>query len=309
MKPRSYRILLVEDNRVDAICIRRMLKNIELENSSLLSFDLVSIQSIGQLLGDSVNHFDIILLDLSLPDSDGISTLDLLMHGVQRVPVIVLTGLDDELSAIDSVRRGAQDYLVKGKFSEARLLNAIEYAVERHRQLQSLRELALLDGLTGLYNRKGFSFLSTQHLALAHRNKRRMLLFYMDLDGMKTINDTLGHETGDTALVETARILRQTFRNSDIISRFGGDEFVVLALESKDHHKQSMIHRLRANVEERNRSSGNNYRISISIGVSGFSSDTPMKMDDMLRHADREMYLEKRMKKYSHHQNAASCRK
>src|SRR5437588_1422229 len=105
----------------------------------------------------------------------------------------------------------------------------IQDITERKRAEAALQSLSLVDELTGLYNRRGFLAVTEQHLAAIRRNKKMPVILYADLDGLKVINDSLGHHEGDRALVKAAEIFRETFRSSDIIARIGGDEFVVLA--------------------------------------------------------------------------------
>ena len=146
------------------------------------------------------------------------------------------------------------------------LVQTSRYAVEYSHLLDELRELTLTDDLTGLYNRRGFSNLAHQQLRVAARNGSRMLLIYIDLDGLKEINDRLGHAEGDIALIETASILKSTFRGSDIIARLGGDEFVVLLLESTDKESAILRERLVENLRERNQRAGNSFRLAFSSG-------------------------------------------
>ena len=101
--------------------------------------------------------------------------------------------------------------------------------VALQKQAEALREASVTDELTGLLNRRGFMLLADQQLKLATRERRRSILLFIDLNGMKTINDNLGHDVGDKALKDTAALLKRVFRSTDVIGRLGGDEFVVFA--------------------------------------------------------------------------------
>ena len=163
-----------------------------------------------------------------------------------------------------------------------------------------IEELSITDQLTGLYNRRGFLSMASRQLGLAQRTKGEMLLLYTDFDNMKWINDTLGHNTGDLALVETADLLRETFRQTDIIGRMGGDEFAILFLcdtMERPECEQTILKRLWENLEECNRLENRNYEIAISLGVSWFDRKNPMNIEKLLSEADRFMYKEKRGKK------------
>jgi len=159
-----------------------------------------------------------------------------------------------------------------------------------------LQELSLTDDLTGLRNRRGFFLLTEQELKLA-RNKRtgiQLWLIYADLDGLKKINDTLGHEAGSRAIVQTAEVLKGTFRESDIIARLGGDEFVVLAVGNADDSGNIMSARLRDNVRGYNVRERLPYRLSLSVGIARVDAERAASIEDVLKEADRAMYEDKR---------------
>ena len=157
--------------------------------------------------------------------------------------------------------------------------------------------LAITDQLTGLHNRRGFLTLAEQQLKLADRTKKRLLLFFADLDGMKWINDTLGHKEGDNALTEVAEILKETFRVSDIIARVGGDEFVVLAIDIADLNADTHMDRLQDQIEMHNGQKNRKYRISLSVGYSCYDPGNPCSIDELMGQADKRMYEQKRSKK------------
>ncbi len=164
---------------------------------------------------------------------------------------------------------------------------------ERVRMENALRAMALRDDLTGLYNRRGFNVLAEQHLKVANREKRRLILLYGDVDNMKHINDTLGHLKGDQALRMIARSLQGTFRKSDIVARIGGDEFVVLALESEKAHPEELIHRLEKHLRIIKQQDENNIPVSISMGWSIYDPHRASTLDELLILADKAMYNRK----------------
>lgn len=173
----------------------------------------------------------------------------------------------------------------------------IESIRERKRVEKVLRDLTLIDELTKLYNRRGFLTLAEQHLKLSERLKRKSLLFYMDVDNMKWINDNLGHNEGDKALIELSSILKRTFRKADILARIGGDEFVLLGLETKEDDDRTLLARLNRKIEVRNKRMSYLYPISLSVGVAIYNPDDPISLKALLEEADKQMYLEKRRKK------------
>ena len=158
---------------------------------------------------------------------------------------------------------------------------------------EQLRRLSLFDELTGLYNRRGFLLLAEEQLSLARRARRNnLMLFYADLDGLKQINDRLGHSAGDEAIVTAARILDKTFRASDIKARLGGDEFIVLAVEADENMAQALLARLRERLAQNNQ--------SLSVGIVTFDAQTDNSIHDLITRADEAMYSEKRTKPGRH---------
>ncbi|HEX7242361.1 MAG TPA: diguanylate cyclase [Longimicrobiaceae bacterium] len=159
---------------------------------------------------------------------------------------------------------------------------------------EETRRLSLTDELTGLYNRRGFLALAQQQLRLAQRTGRDVALLFADVDGLKPLNDCFGHTAGDRALVETAGILRQIFRDSDVIARVGGDEFVVLAPETSRRQGKAMTDRLQARVRERNAARGEGPELSLSVGVAWYDPARLCTVEALLAEADAAMYARKR---------------
>jgi diguanylate cyclase (GGDEF)-like protein/PAS domain S-box-containing protein len=158
---------------------------------------------------------------------------------------------------------------------------------------EALRLMSLSDPLTGLNNRRGLRTLAEQQLRLARRSTELCLLFFLDLDDFKEINDQHGHHAGDQALREFADALRGTFRASDVLSRIGGDEFVVLATECEEGQEQRLLERLESRLTALNGRFGRDYRLSASCGVSRFTAGSPRTLDQLLREADAQLYEQK----------------
>jgi diguanylate cyclase (GGDEF)-like protein/PAS domain S-box-containing protein len=162
---------------------------------------------------------------------------------------------------------------------------------------EELREMSLTDELTKLYNRRGLAVLGEQYLRMSARENRGLYILYADLDNMKVINDKLGHQEGDQALIKTANILKKCFRKSDIIARLGGDEFAVFPVGFAGDNIESITARLLANITAFNLKSSDIYKLSLSFGISFFDPQNPSSLDDLLDEADRLMYEDKRQKK------------
>ncbi len=284
------RVLLIEDDGDYAYILRRMLTR---RGGSALPLEHVDRLEAGISRMDE-GGIDAVLLDLDLPDSFGLDTFLSLRRRAPDIPVVVLTGLDDETVAVGAVRKGAQDYLVKGDFGGQLLVRAIRYAIERNQLQQRLRNLSLEDDLTGLYNRRGFVALAEQQLRLARRKEIRLLVAFADVDGLKAINDAHGHLVGSEAIVEAANVLRETFRDSDILARFGGDEFVILLPETEEETFVAPAERLRRNLEAFNRRGSHPYHLSMSLGAAAYDPKEPCTLQHLIETADQAMYADKR---------------
>lgn len=292
---KKIKILSVEDNPGDVRLLQEMLAEV---NGSLFELDCVDRLSIGleRLVKGGV---DLVLLDLGLPDSQGFETFHRVRAQAPHVPIVIMTEFEDEVFAIRAVRMGAQDYLVKGQVNGKLLERVIHYAVERNHVRNGLRDLSLLDELTGVYNRRGFFILAKQHFKLAHRTKRGLWLFFVDFDGLKEINDKLGHNEGSRALIDAANILKKSFRESDIIARLGGDEFAVFAIGADRDCLVTLTKDIQKNLKVFNKIQNRHYQLSFSIGTAYFDPQSPCSIDELLVQADKSMYEQKRTKRNS----------
>ena len=158
---------------------------------------------------------------------------------------------------------------------------------------RELRYLALTDDLTCLFNRRGFFAAATQQLKLAQRNSQTLLLFFCDVDDLKKINDTFGHQEGDLALIRTADALEQSFRGSDILARLGGDEFVVLASETSKQTQEIILRRLKNNLAKSGATEAR-CGLSLSVGVARFDPKRAITLGELMVQADKAMHEKKR---------------
>lgn len=158
---------------------------------------------------------------------------------------------------------------------------------------EELRGISLTDDLTSLHNRRGFFTLAEQALRYARRHDKSCLVIYADLDGLKKVNDTFGHDTGSQMIVDTADIFKSFFRNSDIAARLGGDEFVFLVQDSSETGAEIIKERLQKLIEEFNRENSRPYVLSISFGFAHFDKNSAATIEELVSEADRQMYIQK----------------
>ncbi len=240
------------------------------------------------------NSFDSAIIDIVMPHMDGITLTRELASIRPDLPVMVMTGHADEHSAGSAIDAGAREF-IKKPFSIDEFVLRFEKMMRDRKGEAALLALSLTDELTDLYNRRRFFVLAEQYLKVAVRTKKRLLLFYLDMDGLKLINDRCGHNEGDQALIALASVLKKTFRESDIIARIGGDEFVAL-LESTDDKTEILIARLDENIKDYNLKVSQDYELSVSVGVADFDPQDPISIDELLSRADALMYAQKRKK-------------
>ena len=157
----------------------------------------------------------------------------------------------------------------------------------------------ITDELTGVYNRRGFLTMAEQQMKTARRLEKGVLLLSADLDNLKTINDTFGHKEGDSALIHAANVLKESFRESDIVGRIGGDEFVVFQMGSTEDTSEKLTERLQKNLDIHNAETGRKYKLSISAGIVRCDSDCTYSLDELLTQADKLMYERKMLKEHS----------
>jgi len=244
----SIRILLIEDDPEDAIFMRDILFK---ETDPLFVItETRTLQEGIEILNKEGR--DLVLLDLYLPDSAGLETFETIRRVAPEVPVVIYSGMGERQATVDAVRSGAQDYLVKGEFDRHLVARVILYAIERQRMRLVLEGLSMVDELTGLYNRRGFTSLTEAQIKLSSRSRKGWLLVMADMDKLKDINDRKGHAEGDRALAMTAKLLKRAFRGSDILARIGGDEFAILAIDAQVAHMSALRSRIEFILTEHN---------------------------------------------------------
>jgi len=194
----------------------------------------------------------------------------------------------DDLTIVAEMRVSETQWEAEGVF-----LATLRDVTEAVHLREQLHRMSYTDEMTGLYNHRGFFALAERQLKLAGRDMQKLMLFYADVDNLKIINDSYGHQAGDAALKDITSIFRATFRETDIIGRIGGDEFVILALSARLENSAGLIARLRNNMKTHNRLGQREYNLSASIGVAEYNPEEPCSIDELLVRADTQMYWRK----------------
>lgn len=296
MPAAAKQVLIVEDERVVAKDLARSLLR--------LGYNVVARASTGEEAEHLAQLWkpDLILMDVRLRgELDGITTAERIReHG--DVPIIYLTAYSDPQTIERAMKTHPFGYVVK-PFQDVDLRCAMEVALNRHEMERAVRHseaayrrLSTIDELTGLPNRRGFSELAEQQLKVACRYCQPLVLCFADLDGLKTINDQLGHSAGDAAIRAAASVLRDTFRGSDIVARLAGDEFAVLAIASAQSGLECALQRLSQNLSRFNATPAP-FRLDLSLGMARHEADVSEGLEDLLARADADMYAQKQRKR------------
>lgn len=291
-------ILHIEDSLVYARLIRAYLEE---ESQETQLTHIASLAELPAVLKD--NHFQAILLDLGLPDSQGMNTFHAVHAYFPDLPVIVISGNEDDPLSIEAVKSGAQEYLVKQHLNAHILMRTIQHAIERNRLTVALLELqkhqqylATHDTLTELPNRQLLYDRLSQIFERSKRNQEQFAVLLLDLDNFKSINDSYGHAYGDAILKEAANRITKSVRDMDTVARLGGDEFTII-LTQLSHSKdtEQIAKNILMVLQQPFQIDSHSLSIHASIGIAVYPDDGD-NIDLLLHHADLAMYQAKKVK-------------
>jgi diguanylate cyclase (GGDEF)-like protein len=238
---------------------------------------------------------DLILLDIIMPQMDGFDVCRELKNSTETkdIPVIFLTAQSDEDSIEKAYDTGGIDYVTK-PFRPKELIARVNRELELVRLQNELKLLASTDPMTKLYNRRFFIQTSEHIVELAKRDKQEVALIMIDIDRFKTINDTYGHAIGDKVIVEFSKILKEVQRKSDIVCRFGGEEFVALLPKTDSDGAKIVAEKIREKTESTTLQLLNSeLRFTVSLGISTIKIESEISIESALQRADTALYRAK----------------
>ena len=296
MSRAPLKILHVEDDVLYADLMQALLK----EEPGLNKYEIVHVDSLKKALGElKEKGFGAVLLDLTLNDVSGLDNVRAISEANPDLPIIVLSGADNEDMAMQALEQGAQDYIVKGYANRKVVQLAINSSIKRKAVERDLYHRANYDDLTGLANRKHFMSYLQRDLNAAKRWQRNETLLFIDVDHFKQINDTFGHEAGNAVLKEVANRLTSTLRTTDLVARYGGDEFVVLLDHGADPNcdpkfaSASIVTKLQNAFNNAVEWQGKRIEFTVSIGIAIYP-DAGESVEAMIENADKAMYEAKK---------------
>lgn len=221
------------------------------------------------------------------------------LHRRNRELATEMKELQRAYAEVDEKKRELHLLTEELQNSERGLRTTNDLLQQRERQLQLL---ATTDGLTGLANRRHFDENLKMELERAKRYERELAVFMLDVDGLKDVNDTNGHQCGDVVLIGVASLLQDALRPSDLAARYGGDEFVVVLPETDARSAHSVAERIQSTVVSRTFQHGNHaMRTSVSLGIACYPGPGIQSVEDLLRVADEGLYEVKRNRKRGNH--------
>ena len=288
----AFNILHVEDDPGDALLMREAL----CDGTDNGIFDIVHVDCLKEALNHIKSRgFNAVLLDLGLKDITGIDNVRAIKEEDPDIPIVVLTGVDSDEMAMQALYHGAQEYIIKGHGDGKVIKLAIKSSIERKAVERRLYYEANYDELTGLANRRLFREHFEKILTRAKRWEHKEALMFLDLDSFKKVNDTYGHEAGNLLLKLASDRIQNVLRESDLIARYGGDEFMLLLDDSSDDIRQSCItvaNKILSVIKEPYTLNGKNIPLSVSIGIAIFP-DCGEDTSSLLNAADKAMYASK----------------
>ncbi len=281
------KILIVDDNRQNIQVLAHLLERAKFEVTAVTNGN-------SALLALSSKKFDMVLLDIMMPQMDGFETCKLIKENefLKDIPIIFITALTDSLSIARAFKVGGVDFISK-PFNPTELLARINTHLSLQKRTNELKEalrreniLATTDSLTGIYNRMKFDTLLEEQIKIAKRYNEPLSVIFFDIDHFKKINDTYGHKVGDKVLIKLAKLIKNSIRSCDVFARWGGEEFIIYLPKTPLKESIEIAEKLKVIVSKH--PFGEVEKITCSFGVSTLEEgDT---QDSLLLRVDKALY-------------------
>ena len=238
---------------------------------------------------DGHQDVDVVLVSEEIVNSVSYNIIDREIVKNRNIPYLIIN--TSEKILMEAIHSSAQDVILMNNLDIDRAIWSILHSFERNKMINRLYEDSIEDSLTGLYNRRGF--LSLAEDAIELMDSLNYHIIFIDLDKMKSINDEYGHNMGDSALQEASKILKSSFREGDIISRYGGDEFIVFVSDVEDEVIDKIKKRIKDNLEIINKSKKLRYTLALTVGHSKYDPSKKESLKEVIERADKDMYDKK----------------
>mgnify|MGYP001458071643 FL=1 len=265
--------------------------NKSFNKTSYMKINSIKLDSIDALIDRIDNHqdVDVALISENVVNEVSYNRIDREVVKVRNTPYLIIN--TSEKILMEAIHSNAQDIILLNNLDIDRAMWSIMHSLERNKMINRLYEDSIEDELTGLYNRRGFLRLAKD--AIRFMDIPNYHIIFIDMDKMKLINDNHGHDMGDNALKEAAKILRMSFREGDIISRYGGDEFIVFVSSMRDDALDNIKKRIKDNVNLFNKNGKSVYELGLTIGHAKTDQAKNESLQEIINKADKIMYLNK----------------
>ena len=283
-KPSRYNVLIVDDEISNIITLSEFL---------VQDYDISVLRDSRDVLETvKADMPDVILLDIIMPEMDGYEVIQALKQSniTKEIPVIFITGLDDQDAEEKGLALGAADYIAKpfhAPIVKLRVLNQVKILD----QLRTIERLSMHDQLTGLPNRRNFEIRMSHEWNRAHREKTPLSLLMIDIDNFKLYNDSYGHQQGDCALATVAKVFGYTLkRTGDFPVRWGGEEFIILLPNTEPEGAMEVAEQIRQSVEDAVVPGKRMTKVTVSVGYHTWEYGQDSTIDELISHADAALY-------------------
>jgi two-component system cell cycle response regulator len=284
----NERIFVVDDNHLNVRLLTDILQD---ENYTVFSLDngLPVLEMAKKLMPD------VILLDIMMPGIDGFEVCKLLKsdEDVRDIPVIMVTAKTEGYDIKKALEYGAFDY-IKKPVDEVEVIARVQSALRLKEYQDRLKQLAMKDGLTNLYNHSLLVELFEKELSKQERNHGDIAFVMLDIDYFKKVNDTYGHDAGNRILKQMALILKNSVRKSDIVARYGGEEFSIILPEIDKQNAFLICDRIREYIEAYDFDIGDKcIKVTVSMGIFFKDANYSISGSEIMQNADELLYKAK----------------